>query len=674
MGDEDFLAGVNAHLTRHRFGNATLADLVDALDAASPRDVRALGRGVAAAVGPRHHPGRARRRRAGAGPRRRPAAPVPRHGVRRRAGRGRPPGRRPRRRAGAGCRTGPAGSSCPTRTARRSPACCSTSAPGRRSTDGLGALEDDLARSVLWATAMDAVAAATSPSSATSTLVDRHLPAERHVSLITAVADATLGRGAVHAGARRRRGRGARAAWPPPAGPGSTPAATPVAFTRGLARDQPGRRRAAPLAGRRPHRPRRGPRPAAAVAGGAPARRARRPRRRRRSRRSAAATAPRTATSAPPPRWPPGPTAEAKAEAWARADRGRRRLQPAVRGVAAGLWPAEQAELVAPYLPALPRGRAAARPRAGRRSPQVGRRGVPARSTSTRRSSTWCASALGRRRPDRAPPARGRTRSMTGRSAVVAAAARPGAGRLLDRRPAGRRAAAARRARRSRPRRRPRPPASEPPTPHPTPRRPSRAPCRRRGSAPGRCRCGRTATARPSRRRPSWTRAGSRCPTRSPPLPGDGLRVGDRAGAGRGARPVHLGARLPGRRRRPGLRAADVLGLRRPAAHRRAAAQPPRSPTTWSGSSARLYEARFPFEELRITTRSELDAHPTGDGNGTGVLRLPADHRLDHDVQPARLRPGHRPRPVPEPLRQRAIWCCPSSRRPTSTATTSGPG
>ena len=40
LGDDDFLRGVNAHLTRHRFGNATLADFVDALDAASDRDVR----------------------------------------------------------------------------------------------------------------------------------------------------------------------------------------------------------------------------------------------------------------------------------------------------------------------------------------------------------------------------------------------------------------------------------------------------------------------------------------------------------------------------------------------------------------------------------------------------------------------------------------------------------
>jgi hypothetical protein len=32
----------------------------------------------------------------------------------------------------------------------------------------------------------------------------------------------------------------------------------------------------------------------------------------------------------------------------------------------------------------------------------------------------------------------------------------------------------------------------------------------------------------------------------------------------------------------------------------------------------RLYEARFPFEQLGITTPADLDAAPTGDGNGTG--------------------------------------------------------
>ena len=40
IGDETFLRGVNTYLTRHRFANATLADFVSALDEASDRDVR----------------------------------------------------------------------------------------------------------------------------------------------------------------------------------------------------------------------------------------------------------------------------------------------------------------------------------------------------------------------------------------------------------------------------------------------------------------------------------------------------------------------------------------------------------------------------------------------------------------------------------------------------------
>ncbi len=35
---------------------------------------------------------------------------------------------------------------------------------------------------------------------------------------------------------------------------------------------------------------------------------------------------------------------------------------------------------------------------------------------------------------------------------------------------------------------------------------------------------------------------------------------------------------------------------------------------------ARLWRARFPLEELRITRRDELDAPPTGDGNNTGAF------------------------------------------------------
>ena len=40
LGDDDFLAGVNRYFARHRFGNATLADFVAALDEATDRDVR----------------------------------------------------------------------------------------------------------------------------------------------------------------------------------------------------------------------------------------------------------------------------------------------------------------------------------------------------------------------------------------------------------------------------------------------------------------------------------------------------------------------------------------------------------------------------------------------------------------------------------------------------------
>ncbi|KOT51070.1 aminopeptidase N [Streptomyces rimosus subsp. rimosus] len=41
MGEKDFLNGVNAHIRRHRFGNATLADFIDSLARATDRDVHA---------------------------------------------------------------------------------------------------------------------------------------------------------------------------------------------------------------------------------------------------------------------------------------------------------------------------------------------------------------------------------------------------------------------------------------------------------------------------------------------------------------------------------------------------------------------------------------------------------------------------------------------------------
>jgi hypothetical protein len=38
------------------------------------------------------------------------------------------------------------------------------------------------------------------------------------------------------------------------------------------------------------------------------------------------------------------------------------------------------------------------------------------------------------------------------------------------------------------------------------------------------------------------------------------------------------------------------------------------------GVFARLHEARFPLEEVRVTRPDELDAHPTGDGNNSGAF------------------------------------------------------
>ncbi|MFJ4867842.1 aminopeptidase N [Streptomyces sp. NPDC088757] len=41
LGEKDFLAGINIHFERHKFGNATLADFIDNLAAATDRDVHA---------------------------------------------------------------------------------------------------------------------------------------------------------------------------------------------------------------------------------------------------------------------------------------------------------------------------------------------------------------------------------------------------------------------------------------------------------------------------------------------------------------------------------------------------------------------------------------------------------------------------------------------------------
>ena len=204
LGDETFLRGVNTYLTRHRFGNATLADFVAALDEASDRDVRAwveLGcartgfdtlRVERDGDGPGAAP-RRRRGRTGSGSRR---TTTP--------GRGRQRARRRRRRAGPAARRSPAGSWCRTATARPSRGWCSTTGRGRPSTAGLARIDDDVTRAVLWTMLFDRVQ---TPRRSTPTafvdLVERHLPGERSATLVTAVLDAHPQPGA--AAARRRR-------------------------------------------------------------------------------------------------------------------------------------------------------------------------------------------------------------------------------------------------------------------------------------------------------------------------------------------------------------------------------------------------------------------------------------------------------------------------------------
>ena len=87
------------------------------------------------------------------------------------------------------------------------------------------------------------------------------------------------------------------------------------------------------------------------------------------------------------------PTAEAKAEAWAGMTEDPEVSNRRFLALASGLWSPEQAGLVAPYVPALRRGRAAAgAARVGVRG--RGRVGASRRCTSTTPSSTWCVTAL----------------------------------------------------------------------------------------------------------------------------------------------------------------------------------------------------------------------------------------------------------------------------------------
>ena len=92
------------------------------------------------------------------------------------------------------------------------------------------------------------------------------------------------------------------------------------------------------------------------------------------------------------------------------------------------------------------------------------------------------------------------------------------------------------------------------------------------------------------------------------------LRLARRQPApGRRDRPLDLARGLPGRRRRPGLDPADVLGVRRPAAHRRAARQRVRGRRPGVGVPAALRGA--------VPDRADGDHHPGRPGRPTDRRR-----------------------------------------------------
>ncbi|MFC4783468.1 aminopeptidase N [Nocardioides sp. MAHUQ-72] len=193
LGDEDFLAGVNAHLTAHRFGNATLEDLVGALDAASDRDVREWAElwlrrpGFDTVAVERDGDGVPVLVREGVRPHRFRVSAFHADGTE--AGSslvdlGDEPLPLPE---WAGLAVVPNSHG---ETFARLRLDAGTTAFVR---DHLSTLDDDLVRTVLWAQAFDDVRTGVLPLPAYVDLVARHLPGERHPTLATAVLDRTLG-------------------------------------------------------------------------------------------------------------------------------------------------------------------------------------------------------------------------------------------------------------------------------------------------------------------------------------------------------------------------------------------------------------------------------------------------------------------------------------------------
>ncbi len=194
LGDEDFLSGVDAHLTRHRFGNASLADLVASLDEASPRDVRGWAErwlrtpGFDTVLVERpEEGGDPLLRREGVRPHRLRVTAYDEHTWAEVATRLVDLEDDPVRLEGWGAHVVVPNAHGETFARLRLDA---------RSWDavaaGLGSLPDPLTRAVLWATAFERVQARDLPVDDYLALVARHLPVERDVALVQAVLRRTL--------------------------------------------------------------------------------------------------------------------------------------------------------------------------------------------------------------------------------------------------------------------------------------------------------------------------------------------------------------------------------------------------------------------------------------------------------------------------------------------------
>ena len=80
LGWDTFVKGTNVYLTRHRFGNAELADYLEALDSVTDRDVRGWAESYLRTTGFDTIRRDARRRRTGAGARGLAPPPLQRRG------------------------------------------------------------------------------------------------------------------------------------------------------------------------------------------------------------------------------------------------------------------------------------------------------------------------------------------------------------------------------------------------------------------------------------------------------------------------------------------------------------------------------------------------------------------------------------------------------------------